>query len=153
MGANGYLVRRDAYAKVAVGDYLFDIDVVHELVEAGLNTIARVDVPIRHYFCDSTRGFYRKTRRRTDDFFYFRSNGMRTYPWTTQQRWAVLRFIISTVLVVPLLIQAAKGHRRVADTAWLFHVPACWITLGVYATGTLRGLTRPAPLDRAGWSQ
>jgi glycosyltransferase involved in cell wall biosynthesis len=153
MGANGYLVRRDAYATIDVGDYLFDIDAVHQLAAVGRNVIARVDVPIRHYFSDSTRSFYRKTRRRTDDFFYFRSKGMRTYPWTTQQRFAVLRFIISTVLVVPLLIQIARGHRRVADAAWLFHVPACWITLGVYATGILRGLARPAQLDRTGWSQ
>jgi glycosyltransferase involved in cell wall biosynthesis len=153
MGANGYLVRKEAYEKIGLGDYLFDIDAVHDLVVAGQNIIARVDVPIRHYYCDSVRRFYRKTRRRTDDFFYFRSRGMRSYPWTTRQRLAVLRFIASTVLVVPLLVEAARGYRRVADPAWLFHVPACWITLVVYAAGTLRGITRPAQLDRVGWSQ
>ncbi len=153
MGANGYLVRREAYAKIGLGDYLFDIDAVHDLVAVGFNVIARVDVPIRHYYCDSVRRFYRKTRRRTDDFFYFRSRGMRTYPWTTRQRMAVLRFIVSTVLVFPLVAQIIRGHKRVADPAWLFHVPACWITLGVYSAGTLRGLLHPAQLDRAGWSQ
>lgn len=153
MGANGYLVRREAYSQITVGDYLFDIDAVHDLVVAGLNIIARVDVPIRHYYCDSIRGFYRKTRRRTADYFYFRSLGMRTYPWTTQQRLAILRFIASTVLVVPLLVQVVRGYRRVVDPAWLFHLPACWITLAVYAGGTLRGMASPAKLDRAGWSQ
>jgi glycosyltransferase involved in cell wall biosynthesis len=153
MGANGYLVRRTAYDHIEVGDYLFDIDAVHELVEAGLNVIARVDVPIRHYFCDSVRAFYRKTRRRTDDFFYFRSRGMRTYPWTSRQRAAVIRFVLATVLVVPLLAQVRRGYRRVPDPAWLFHVPACWITLGVYAVGTIRGAIRPAKLDRKGWRQ
>jgi glycosyltransferase involved in cell wall biosynthesis len=153
MGANGYLVRREAYEKIDLGDYLFDIDAVHDLVAAGLRVIARVDVPIRHYYCDSLRCFYRKTRRRTDDFFYFRSRGMRSYPWTTRQRMAVLRFIVSTVLVFPLLAQIVKGYRRVADPAWLFHVPACWITLGVYSAGTLRGFLRPAQLNRVGWSQ
>ena len=100
-----------------------------------------------------SRAFYRKTRRRTDDFFFFRSQGMRTYPWTRSQRLAVLRFILATVLVLPLLAQALRGYRRVADGAWFFHIPACWITLVVYASGTVRGLTRPAQLDRAGWSQ
>jgi glycosyltransferase involved in cell wall biosynthesis len=153
MGANGYVVRRMAYAQIDVGDYLFDIDAVHDLVAAGLNIIARVDVPIRHYYCDSVARFYNKTRRRTDDFFYFRSQGMRTYPWTTQQRLGILWFIAATVLVVPLLAQVLRGYRRVADPAWLFHVPACWITLVVYAIGTLRGAVRPAKLDRSGWSQ
>lgn len=153
MGANGYLVRRSAYTHTDIGDYLFDIDVVHDLVASGANVIARVDVPIRHYFCDSTWRFVRKTRRRTEDFFYFRSRGMRTYPWTTQQRWSVIRFIASTVLVLPLVVQVVKGYRRVADPAWLFHIPACWITLLVYAAGTIRGAVRPAVLDRSGWSQ
>lgn len=153
MGANGYLVRRSAYERLQLGDYLFDIDAVHDLVTAGLDTIARVDVPIRHYFCDSVSRFYRKTRRRTDDYFFFRSQGMRTYPWTTSQRLAVIRFVLSTVLVVPLLAQVYRGYRRVPDAAWLFHVPACVITLLVYATGTLRSFRRPEQLDRAGWSQ
>ncbi len=153
MGANGYLVRRAAYAKIDVGDHLFDIDAVHDLVAAGSNVIARVDVPIRHYYCDSVSRFYRKTRRRTDDFFYFRSRGMRTYPWTTQQRLRVLWFVSATILVLPLLVQVARGYRRIADPAWLFHLPACWITLGVYATGALRGAIRPAKLDRSQWSQ
>lgn len=153
MGANGYLVRRSAYTHLELGDYFFDIDAVHDLVAAGLNVIARVDVPLRHYFCDSIWRFYRKTRRRTDDFFFFRSQGMRTYPWTRRQRLAVLRFTVSTLLVVPLLVQVFRGYRRVADPAWLFHVPACLITLGVYATGAVRSVARPAQLDREGWSQ
>jgi glycosyltransferase involved in cell wall biosynthesis len=153
MGANGYIVRREAYSKIDVGDYLFDIDAVHELVAAGLNVIARVDVPIRHYYCDSVRRFYQKTRRRTDDFFYFRRLGMRTYPWTSRQRLGVLRFIAATVLLVPLMADVVRGHRRVADPAWLFHLPACWITLIVYATGALRGAVRPARHRRTGWSQ
>ena len=53
MGANGYMVRRDAYELVVIGDYLFDIDVVYDLVQRGRTCVARVDVPIRHYFCDS----------------------------------------------------------------------------------------------------
>ncbi len=153
-GNNGYLVRRQAYDAIGgFGDYLFDVDAVYELAKAGQNVVAKVDVSIRHYYCDSTRQFYIKTRRRVDDFFFFRSKGMRTYPWTTQQRLEVLRFIVSTILVVPLLAQVIKGYRRVADPAWMFHVPACWITLVVYAAGTIRGLTRPAPLDRRGWTQ
>lgn len=153
MGANGYIVRRSAFTDVEIGDYLFDIDFVFDLVASGHATIARVDVPIRHYFCDSVARFYRKTRRRTDDYFYFAAQGSRSYPWTSRQRRGVVRFVASTVLTVPLLVDVARGARRKPDRAWLFHVPACWITLGVYTAGTLRGRFRPKMLDRSGWSQ
>jgi hypothetical protein len=153
MGANGYIVRRSAFAEVAVGDYLFDIDFVFDLVAAGHRTIARVDVPVRHYFCDSVARFYRKTRRRTDDYFYFAGIGTRTYPWTRRRRRGVVRFVASTVLTVPLLVDVARGAHRKPDRAWLFHVPACWITLAVYAAGTVRGKIRPAMLDRSDWRQ
>jgi glycosyltransferase involved in cell wall biosynthesis len=153
MGANGYLVRREAFTAVPVGDYLFDIDFVHDLVRAGFRTIARVDVPIRHYFCDSVGQFYRKTRRRTDDYFFFAAAGHRSYPWTAARSSAVFRFAASTVLVVPLLVDVVRGARRKPDRAWLFHVPACWITLFVYGVGTIRGKLRPRMLDRAGWRQ
>jgi GT2 family glycosyltransferase len=153
MGANGYLVRRSAFEAVPVEDYLFDIDFVYELVRQGFRTIGRVDVPIRHYFCDSVRQFYRKTRRRTDDYFFFAAAGARSYPWTTRQRRGVARFVASTVTVLPLLVQALRGFRRRPDPAWLFHVPACWITLGVYGAGTIRGRLRPRMLDRSEWRQ
>jgi glycosyltransferase involved in cell wall biosynthesis len=153
MGANGYIVRRTAYEGLDIGDFLFDIDVVHDLVQRGDSCVARVDVPIRHYFCDSVSRFYRKTRRRTDDFFYFSAQGQRSYPWTSRQREGVARFVLSTIFVFPLFLQVAAGWRSRPDPAWLFHVPACWITLVVYAFGTVKGRIRPRMQSREGWSQ
>jgi glycosyltransferase involved in cell wall biosynthesis len=153
MGANGYIVRRRAFDLVPIDDYLFDIDFVHDLTARGERTIARVDVPIRHYFCDSVRRFYLKTRRRTDDYFFFSASGRRSYPWTTGRRRGVALFVASTVTVVPLVVQVARGYARKPDPAWLFHVPACWITLGVYGAGTIRGQLRPRMLNRTGWAQ
>jgi glycosyltransferase involved in cell wall biosynthesis len=153
MGANGYIVRRSAFDVVPVEEYLFDIDFVYDLVQAGHRTIARVDVAVRHYFCDSVERFYRKTRRRVDDFYFFARQGRRTYPWTSRQRAGVADFVLCTVLVLPLLHQTARGIRQKRDPAWLFHLPACWITLLVYAVGTLRGRLAPQMLDREGWSQ
>jgi glycosyltransferase involved in cell wall biosynthesis len=153
MGANGYIVRRRALEVVPVDDYLFDIDFVYDLVQRGERIVARVDVPVRHYFCDSVRRFYLKTRRRTDDYHYFARAGRRSYPWTQRQRLGVVRFVLSTVLVVPLLVQVGRGWRRKPDPAWLFHLPACWITLGVYAAGYVRGRFAPEMLNRDTWSQ
>jgi glycosyltransferase involved in cell wall biosynthesis len=153
MGANGYIVRRSAFDAVPVGEYLFDIDFVYDLVHAGHTKIARVDVPVRHYFCDSVERFYLKTRRRADDYFFFASQGRRSYPWTSRQRSGTADFVLSSVLVLPLLRQVARGLRRRKDPAWLFHLPACWITLAVYGVSTIRGRLAPRMLDRGRWSQ
>jgi glycosyltransferase involved in cell wall biosynthesis len=152
LGANGFLVRRRALDVVPIDDYLFDIDFVQELVERGERTIALVDVSIRHYFCDSVGQFYRKTRRRVDDYFFFATTGHRTYPWPSRSR-AIVRFTASTLLVAPLLVDVIRGARRKPDRAWLFHIPASWITLWVYGVGTIRGKVRPTMLDRTGWRQ
>lgn len=153
MGANGYIVRRRAFDIVPIDDYLFDIDFVHDLVNAGEATVARVDVPIRHYFSDGLGQFIRKTRRRAQDFFYYSAQGRRTYPWTRRRQAAVMRFALSTVLVVPLLADVARGWRKRPDPAWLFHVPACWATLLVYASSTLRARFANRSFEREGWRQ
>jgi|SRR5919108_184383 glycosyltransferase involved in cell wall biosynthesis len=154
MGANGYLVRREAFSDVPVGDYFFDVDFVYDLAQAGHRIVARVDVPIRHYFCDSIERFRRKTRRRIDDYLFFASSGVgRSYPWTSRQRRGIATFVGSTLLVAPLLIQIFRGYRRRRDRAWWFHLAACWITLGVYCNGYVRARLRPRMLDRGGWSQ
>ena len=154
MGANGYIVRREALETVPVGDYFVDVDFVHDLAQRGLRTVAVVDLPIRHLFCDSIGQFRRKTRRRIDDYvFVAMVGGGRSYPWTRRRAGGIARFVVSSLLVVPLVADVARGARRHPDRAWLFHVPACWVTLGLYGAGTLRGLVRPRTLSREGWSQ
>jgi glycosyltransferase involved in cell wall biosynthesis len=153
LGANGFAIRRSAFEDFPVGDYYFDVDFVHDLVQADHRTIARVDVAIRHHFCDDMRGYVRKTRRRADDFFYFSGQYQRSYPWTRRARVGTVDFVLSTVLVLPVLRDALRGMRRRPDAAWLFHPVACWVTLVVYAVATVRGQIAPRILDRAGWKQ
>nr|MDQ4040523.1 glycosyltransferase family 2 protein [Actinomycetota bacterium] len=111
LGANGFVLRRAAALKaVPVGDYHFDLDYVHELVAAGHPVFGRVDAAVRHYFCDGPRQFVRKTRRRAEDFFFFRHEGRRSYPWMQRRRLAAaVEFAVCTVLVLPTLLDAARG--------------------------------------------
>lgn len=155
LGANGFMIRRSMYEELPVGDYLFDLDYVHDLVQEGHTVVGRPDVAIRHIFCDGIRQFRRKTRRRVDDFFYFAREGTRSYPWTEGRRTrAIFDFVLSTVLIVPVARQALIGQRRAPDpAAWLWHIAACWVTLGVYASGVIRGRLRPRMLSREGWRQ
>lgn len=151
MGANGYLVRAELMRSVpGIDQYLFDIDAVQALARQGHATVARVDTEIRHFFARSPRDFARKTRRRAQDYLHHRSSGERSYRW---ELGGLVRFTLSTVLVVPLLLQVARGFRRRPDAAWLFHPVACWITLAVYVEAVVRARTRGGVYDRSGWRQ
>ena len=155
IGANGFVFRRTLLDRVAWSPYFFDIDVVHQAVAAGCPHFAKVKTGIVHLYCDNLRLFARKQRRRIRDFLYFAQARQRTYPWRQQNRWAVVRFALCTALVLPLLIQMARGMRRRYDAAWWYHVPVCWVTLWVYGTGALGralGGCVAAP-DRSQWQK
>jgi glycosyltransferase involved in cell wall biosynthesis len=152
MGANGYLVRASALRSVFIGDHLFDIDVVGALARQGFNVVARVDVPIGHFFARTYGDFARKTRRRARDYLYYARRGERTYPWRRYRRGLAL-FVGATVTTVPLLAQSTVGYLRQPDRAWWFHPLACWTTLVIYSWESARARIRPEPLSRQGWRQ
>jgi glycosyltransferase involved in cell wall biosynthesis len=149
MGANGFLVRTSVLREHPTGEYYFDIDVVNELVTEGHRRIAKVDVSLGHHFARDLASFRRKTRRRIEDFLYWREQ--RRYPWLSSGRMPIVRFVLYTVLVVPLLWQVAAGYRKVRDSAWWYHVPVCWTTLWLYGWAVVRAATRRAPHSREGW--
>jgi glycosyltransferase involved in cell wall biosynthesis len=149
MGANGFLVRTAVLRQISVGDYYFDIDVVNELVAQGHRRIAKVDVALGHHFARDLASFRRKTRRRIEDFLYWRDQ--RRYPWLSSGRVPIVRFTLYTLLIVPLLWQVMRGWSKVHDRAWLYHVPVCWTTLWMYGWAVLRSAVRRAPHSREGW--
>ncbi|MCG2796579.1 MAG: glycosyltransferase family 2 protein [Actinomycetia bacterium] len=153
MGANGFLVRRDLLEEMEIGDYLFDIDLLYNLVKAGHQRFAKVKIGIVHLYGRGLGTFARKQLRRVRDFQYYRARGMRTYPWSRQKKWALARFMIYCLLVVPLLAQSFMGYRKKPDSAWALHAPACVITLLVYSRGFIEGAIRPREQKRTGWSQ
>ena len=153
MGANGFIIRKEALEGCGIGDYLFDIDVVFELIRSRPGArFAKVKTGIIHIFSGSVRTFMRKQMRRVRDYRHYSSLGLRKYPWKGVDTMAVIRFIVSCLVVFPLLFQGAKGYMRRPTGAWLFHPVACWLTLGVYGFGAIRGLLG-GELKREGWSQ
>lgn len=152
IGANGFLVRRKLLEKCSIDEYLFDIDVVYDLVNQGHNKFAKVKIGIIHLFSGSIFTFIRKQRRRIKDYAYYKKLNLRKYPWSTLSKLEILKFCFYTICIIPLLIQSLKGWVRKKDKVWLFHIPACWITLIVYAFGTLQNyLFEVKPEDRSGW--
>ena len=153
IGANGFLVRRGILEKCSIGDYLFDIDVVYELVTKGCSKFAKVKIGIIHIFSGSISTFARKQRRRIKDYAYYKQLGSRKYPWSEVSKKSLFKFLLYDLLVIPLLAQALKGYSKKSDVSWFIHLPACWVTLVVYGWGTVRNVVKVEEEDRSGWGQ
>jgi len=155
IGANGFVFRRSLLEHVVWSPYFFDIDVVHQAVRAGFTQVAKVKTGIVHLYCARLSDFKRKQQRRIRDFLYFAQEKQRTYPWDRQKRSGIVLFCLSTVLVVPLLIQMTRGFMRKPDRAWLYHIPVCWITLWMYGWATLGKAVgiKQAPVKRDAWQK
>lgn len=75
IGANGFFMRKEKLLENLEGDYLFDIDILYDLIQKEPDTrIAKVKNGIVHLFCPDFKTFYRKQKRRIEDFLYFKKN-------------------------------------------------------------------------------
>ena len=168
IGANGTVLRRNFLEDVGVGDYLFDIDLLARAVaERGELKFAKVKVGIVHAFCGSDIAkFARKQRRRIRDMLFRRSvsdifvagkQGGRSYQWDSGSpagfTFAIIKFILACITIVPLFYQSVKGYFRKPDWAWLAHPLLCWVTLISYVRGTIESFFSRTELSRKGWSQ
>lgn len=154
IGANGFCIRRDALKQCEITDYLFDIDVLSELLHKNPDLkVAKVKTGIIHLFSGNVSTFVRKQKRRIKDFLYFSKVNLRKYPWNTISKARLVRFIVYCTLGIPLIVQSVIGYRRKPDPAWFFHAPACWITLLVYGWETVRGKFSSEMHRRVKWSQ
>ena len=152
-GANGFIIRRSALEGIDWEPYYFDIDVFQQAARAGRGRIAIIKTETRHLFCDNVQQFSRKQARRIRDYFHHAKGQRRTYDYTGVPRRRYAWFVLATLTVIPLLVQAAKGNRNKPDSAWWFHPAACWITLWEYGLGTVRSLFGTAEYDRSEWKQ
>lgn len=155
IGANGTMLRRTVFDNVKIGDYLFDIDILAELIDkTGVVYFAKTKSEIIHAFSSTFGMFVRKQRRRIRDFFYFQSLGTRSFPWQKTNKSGLLVFILYTVLIFPVLGQSIIGFIKKPDIAWFFHPLACWSTFIIYGWGQLeRSWRKPAMESRQGWKQ
>jgi glycosyltransferase involved in cell wall biosynthesis len=153
IGANGTFIRRELIAD-QVGDYLFDIDEIHELISKGQNKFAKVKVGIIHVFSGNVSTFIRKQKRRIKDYAYYNKLGVRKYPWSKLNKFGFIKFIIFSSLWFPTLVESVVGYIKKPDKAWFFHPLACWLTLWVYGTGRISQVLFGAKeMDRSKWKQ
>ncbi|MFC1721660.1 glycosyltransferase [Patescibacteria group bacterium] len=157
IGANGFVIRKSELAKCSVKKYIFDIDLLNELIKmhGGKAVVAKVKTGIVHLYSGDVATFVRKQKRRVKDFLYYGEEKKDTgYPWMKLYLDRVVLFALACITVIPLLIQILIGYVRKPDWIWLFHPIACWITLWVYGWGTLTSLIGGRkPADRSAWRQ
>ncbi len=155
VGANGTVFRKNFLKDNVSGDYLFDIDVLAGYISTyGSVKIVKVKNSIVHSYCESNFiKFRKKQRRRVNDYYYYRSLSQRKYAWNKESISGYAKFICSTILVFPLIIQAYRGTKVKNDIAWYFHIPACIITLVEYGFGYIRGHIKPKYISRSNWKQ
>lgn len=156
IGANGTVFRREYLQKAIKNSaYLFDIDILIKLIrEQGSVKIAKVHTGIIHTFVENDTGkFFRKQLRRINDMSFHQSQKNRDIDWEGSFMTGILKFIISCLIVVPILYQTVVGYTRKPDPAWFFHPVACYSTLFIYLYGWIRGKITPAESNRASWKQ
>ena len=132
IGANGFLVRASVLNEVRYKPYLFDIDVVYQLIRMGQSRFAKVKMGIVHLFANDVGTFLRKTYRRIRDYLFYEKHGMRNYPWRRLSRIRILKFALYALLMIPMVRDSVKGYKKIPDKAWLFHPLSCWLTLFIY---------------------
>lgn len=173
VGANGTVLRREIFSRqhlggggapplvgrhlrgeLAVGDYLFDIDIIAVLAAKNPVKFAKVKTGVIHLYCGSDIGkFIRKQKRRIKDYLYYQKISVRKYPWQKQNKAGLLKFIFSCVTIMPLIWQAVKGYLKKPDLAWFFHPLACWVTLWIYGSQSLLAKFKLPTAERKGWRQ
>ncbi len=155
IGANGFIFRRAVLAHVQWTPYFFDIDVAQQMTAAQLGKIAKVKCGIVHLYCSRLTQFARKQNRRIRDFLFFSKQGAETRTYAWRNNTGLPRFIVATLLVVPLLVQQFRGMRRTPDRAWWYHVPVCVLTLWIYGAAVVLkkfGLLK-GPAERKNWQK
>jgi GT2 family glycosyltransferase len=134
MGANGFLVRASALKRTKYYPYLFDIDIIYELIDLGYTTFARVETSIFHLYAFTFSQYMRKTHRRIRDYYKYHGTGVRRYPWTRFDKMRLVRFLSGILLVVPLVKDSVQAYKRKPDKAWFLHWFICALTASIYGT-------------------
>jgi glycosyltransferase involved in cell wall biosynthesis len=153
IGANGTIFRKSLFKNFKL-DFLFDIDLITNLlINSPTNSplyFAKVNVGIIHTYCEnSIKKFVRKQNRRIVDYYTYQN--LRVFNWTTT---SPTKFIFYTISVLPPIYHSLVGFLHKPDTAWFFHLPACFITLYVYLINFIKKkLNIIKPLNRDKWQQ
>ena len=155
IGANGTVMQRRELIEKGVGDYLFDIDVIVEILrKRKVVYFAKVKTGIVHtYVEDDIFKFFRKQLRRINDMSFHKGKGGRAIDWEKSFFVKVIYFQVLCLLVVPILYQTIKGLVKTRDWVWVLHPVIIYSTWFIYLYGWMKGKISPAESSRDKWRQ
>jgi len=153
IGANGTIFRKSIFNDFKL-NYLFDIDLLtQKLQKTSPLYFAKVKTSIIHTYCESSiKKFIRKQNRRIVDYYTYQN--LRKFNWDNTNNHGMIKFILYTILILPMLFDLTIGYIHKPDNAWFFHPLACFTTLYVYSTNFIKykfGMIKP--IDRKSWQQ
>ncbi|MBM3708316.1 MAG: glycosyltransferase family 2 protein [Actinobacteria bacterium] len=135
IGANGTIFRKSFFQNLNIGDYLFDIDLIALKIYCMKDDIyfAKIRNGIIHLFSGNIFTYIRKQKRRIRDYKKYKK--LRKYEWLKINNRGIIKFILYSLLILPLFFQSARGYFKKRDLAWFFHPVASFITLFIYCLG------------------
>ncbi len=155
IGANGTIFKTNFLKKNLRSDYLFDIDIISQVLNQKQRPLlfAKVKIGIIHTYCESSiKKFIKKQHRRLVDYYTYKN--LRQYQWQSKNIWPQIKFFLYSILIIPALIDSIRGFFKKPDIVWFFHPLFCLITLLIYTSVTLQfklGLLKP--VNRNSWQQ
>lgn len=154
IGANGFVIRKSVLEPYLNLDYYFDTDIFLELYNkfgTKAFNIAKVDTGVVHLYVDSLSKFMRKQKRRVKDYLYYRKTKVRTSDNVSY--FSLINFILSAIIIIPLIFQSLLGYLRKPDWVWIYHPLVSYITLYVYTLETIKSFFVTGIESRDKWSQ
>lgn len=128
-GANGTLYKKEILKNLTKKNYFFDVDILNHLINKKRNYFAKTNQCIIHYYCKNNYfKFYKKQSRRINDFLKYnklrkKNNNLKGYVF----------FIISCVLIFPIIFQTLKLFIKSRDISSINHIILVYITLFTYS--------------------
>jgi len=138
MGANGYMVRRQAMNQILYTPLHIHTDTIYRLVKSGYNCMAKVKIGIVHLHSNNVTTFIRKKIRRIQKYYLWKKHREYYPPRNTA---GLQNFFLQAIFLLPIVMDVMRAYKRIPDRAWLFHIPACYLTLLAYSVGILQYLT------------
>lgn len=155
IGANGTIFRADFLKNNLKSDYLFDIDILSQVINITNKPLyfAKVKIGIIHSYCESSiNKFIRKQKRRLIDYYFYLP--YRHYNWSITNQTKVLKFFIYTILMFPPIGDSIRGYYKKPDIAWFFHPLACYLSLIIFTFISIKRLLGiNQTVKRSLWSQ
>ena len=145
IGCNGFFVRSELMKKVVTNpDRHFPMDAVVDLIHSGHDLFYRLPIKVWHKSGESMLDYFRRRYVYTRDLYFRQKEKRRWHMVDSRMDWArSLLFLIGSLLVVPNLVTAIRGFRRVHDWSWFMHVGVSYCLSILYVACFLRwGLLR-----------